>query len=232
MQDRLLDPFTGMLVCADQHCKGEVNYDDSKIDVGEITSSAQSARFNEQLNPFLELLRQAEKETIVAAIAAPAPTRKAAGRGGGRAGGLKDPLKGFAVVNQTTIDFTDGDREATVKQKPKMHTAAALGSQYATGGVGAAAAAAAGDADAAVPMNIGPTVADEDILAVLRQKPQEAAAVASLKRPAEGDPDSDDEDEMVEVQGVPMPFSRITEADIGRMRPDEKTYYLQLKEYQ
>lgn len=231
-----MDPFTGMLQCADPYCGGEVQYDESKVDVEEVTTSARSARFNEQLNPFLELLRLAEKETIVAAIAAPAPTRKiTSGRAGGKGGGLKDPLKGFAVNTQTTIDFTDGDREAMVKQKPKMHTAAAMGSEFAGG---SAAAATDPDDTAAAAVHTEPTVADAEILALLQTSDSAAAAdlplppSGALKRPADGDPeeDDDDDDDEVEVQGVAMRLSRVTHDDVARMTPDEKEFYLELKE--
>eukprot|EP00038_Savillea_parva_P029476 m.71379 g.71379 ORF g.71379 m.71379 type:complete len:388 (+) comp8704_c0_seq3:274-1437(+) len=231
--DQLFDPFTGMLVCEDPYCKGEVAYDETKVDVGEVTSSARSARFNEQLNPFLELLRKAEKETIVAAIAAPTPTRKSM-PSRGRGGGLKEPLKGFAVNTQTTIDFTDGEREATVKQKPLMHTGMALGSEFVSGpGASVVADGRAGtDGGQGAASSAQPSVADDEILELLQESTGAATATApepnALKRPADTEPD-EDEDE-VEVQGVAIPLSRVTEADVARMTEDERQFYLELKE--
>lgn len=103
--DRVIDMATGNFIC--DLCNGIVEYDDNKVDTNQIEISELEAKFNRQFVPFLELLKQAEHEKIMLAIAAPEPTKRNL-RGSQGAVGASDLV--FSAKQQITIDFAGTDK--------------------------------------------------------------------------------------------------------------------------
>eukprot|EP00041_Stephanoeca_diplocostata_P004822 m.52122 g.52122 ORF g.52122 m.52122 type:complete len:420 (+) comp15384_c0_seq1:279-1538(+) len=242
--DRVIDMTTGNFIC--DVCNGIVEYDDSKVDTNQMEISDLEAKFNRQFVPFLELLKQAENEKIVLAIAAPEPTRRNL-RSSQGAVGASDLV--FSAKQQITIDFAGIDKVREAKAMPILHQRNGLGRDV-LGGVSPMGgnSKATSDSQDATSKEMEPQ--DESIMSLLTTTesapvagnasstgsavPPPHTGLATPALPTHADmkltgADDDDETEMVTVAGTNVPYEDISEQHISDMTEEERTYYMELK---